>query len=127
MRIDHTCGISTGRFADANLVSSRDVLWNHYGGRIVKVTRLVTGALRRPRGIKTKNGASPEEAVCRLADRQAAASGIGPGAGTSRDGWRNFAQSDFGANDLQTKQRILGLRRKRARLRRAEEPAEAPC
>jgi hypothetical protein len=83
MRIDHTCGVSMGRFADASLVSSRDVLWNHHWGRIVKVTRLVTGALRRPRGIKTRNGTSLEEAACRLVNRRTAASWIGPGAGTS--------------------------------------------
>jgi hypothetical protein len=39
MRVNHTCSISMGHITDASLISSRDVLWNHYGDRRVKVTR----------------------------------------------------------------------------------------
>jgi hypothetical protein len=67
MRIDHTYGVSMRHFADASLVSSRDILWNNYEGRIVKMTRLITGALCQPRGIKTQNGTSSKEAAHRLA------------------------------------------------------------
>jgi hypothetical protein len=57
-----------GHFADASLISSRDVLWNHYGGRRVKMTRQDAGALRRPQhGIKTRSGTSSEGAAHRLA------------------------------------------------------------
>jgi hypothetical protein len=37
-----------GHIADASLVSSHDVLWNHFGGRSVKMTRQDAAALRWP-------------------------------------------------------------------------------
>jgi hypothetical protein len=76
MRINHTSGVSMGHFADASLVSSRDVHWNHYGGRIVKMRRLATGALRRPRGIKTRDGTSSEGAAHRLATAEPLPAGL---------------------------------------------------
>jgi hypothetical protein len=36
MRTNHTRGASMGHIADASLISSHDVYWNHYGGRRVK-------------------------------------------------------------------------------------------
>jgi hypothetical protein len=38
-----------GHIADASLISSHDVLWNHYGGQRVKMTRQDAVALRWPR------------------------------------------------------------------------------
>jgi hypothetical protein len=68
MRFNHTRGASMRRDADTSPASLRDVCRNHCGGRRVKMTRLVTGALRRPlRGNKTRNGASSQEAARRLA------------------------------------------------------------
>jgi hypothetical protein len=68
MRINHTYGVSMGHIADASLISSRDILWNHYGGQRVKMTRQDAGALRRlQRGIKTRSSTSSEGAVHRLA------------------------------------------------------------
>jgi hypothetical protein len=56
-----------GHVADASLISSRDILWNHYGGRRVKMTRQDAGALRRPqRGSKTQSGTSSKGAAYRL-------------------------------------------------------------
>jgi hypothetical protein len=57
----------------------------------------------------------------------AVASRIGFGAGPSRDGWENSARPDLDDWSDQAGPEILGLRRGRARLRREEEPAEAPC
>jgi hypothetical protein len=77
MRINHTCGVSMGHFADASLISSRDVLWNHYGGRIVKMTRQDAGALRRPqRGIRTRSGTSSKGAAHRLATAEQQPAGL---------------------------------------------------
>jgi hypothetical protein len=59
--------------------------------------------------------------------RVAVASRIGLATGSSRDGRQHSMGLDLEDNDFQTRPRILGLRRKRARLRRGEEPAEAPC
>jgi hypothetical protein len=110
MRINRTCGVSMGHFADASLIPSRDVFWNHYGGRTVKMTRQDTGALRRPqRGIKTQKRHKFRGDSAPAPDRRAAASWIGPRAGMSQDSWRGFTQSDFKTNDLQARQKILGL------------------
>jgi hypothetical protein len=46
MRINHTRGVSMGHIADASLISSCDVLRNHYGGQRVKMTRQDATALR---------------------------------------------------------------------------------
>jgi hypothetical protein len=79
MRINHTCVISMGHFADASLISSRDVLWNHYGGRRVKMTRRDAGALHRPqRGIKTQSGTSSKGAAYRLATTRRPPDGLNP-------------------------------------------------
>jgi hypothetical protein len=59
--------------------------------------------------------------------RVAVASRIGLGTGSSRDGRQCSAGLDLEDNGFLARQRILGLRRKQARLRRGEEPAEAPC
>jgi hypothetical protein len=62
-----------GRFTDASPVSSCDVFQNHDGGDSeVKMTRLATGALRWPRGIKTQSGTSSEEVACQLVNHRAA-------------------------------------------------------
>jgi hypothetical protein len=77
MRINHTCGISMGHFADASLISSRDILWNHYGGRRVKMTRQDTGALRRLQcGIRTRSGTSSEGAAHWLATTEQPPAGL---------------------------------------------------
>jgi hypothetical protein len=64
------------------------------GDSEVKVTRLVTGALRRPlRGNEIRSGASSQEAAHRLAaHRLVVASWAATEAGSSRDGQRNFAR-----------------------------------
>jgi hypothetical protein len=64
------------------------------GDSEVKVTRLVTGALRRPlRGNEIRSSASSQEAACRLAaHRPAVTSRATTGAGSSQDGRRNFAR-----------------------------------
>jgi hypothetical protein len=68
MQVNHTCGVSMGHITDASLISSRDVLWHHYGDRRVKVTRSDAAALRwlwcRDR---TRSGTSSKEAAYRLA------------------------------------------------------------
>jgi hypothetical protein len=77
MRINHTCGVSMGQFADASPISSRDVLWNHNGGRRVKMTRQDAGALRRPqRGVKTQSGTSSEGAAHRLVTAEQPPAGL---------------------------------------------------
>jgi hypothetical protein len=57
----------------------------------------------------------------------AVASRIGFGAGSSRDGWENFTRPSLDDWSDQAGPETLGLRRERARLRREEEPAKAPC
>jgi hypothetical protein len=82
-----------GHDADVCQPTSRDELGS-YGGddSKVKMTRLATGALRRPlRGSKTRSGAISEKAACRLV----AASRVVSGAGSSRDGWRNYAKHNL--------------------------------
>jgi hypothetical protein len=77
MRINHTCGISMGHVADASLVSSCDVLWNHYEGRRVKMTRQDAGTLRwSQRGIKTRSGTSSEGAAHQLATAKQLPAGL---------------------------------------------------
>jgi hypothetical protein len=86
-----------GHVADTCQITSHDDLGSNDGGDSeVKMTRLVNGALRRPRcRIKTRSGASPKEAARRLASRREPVSWIGPGAGTSRDGRRGHAWFSF--------------------------------
>jgi hypothetical protein len=61
MRVDQTRGISMGRITDVSLVSSHDVIWNHYGDRRVQAIRHDTPALRRPpRGIRAQSSTSSE-------------------------------------------------------------------
>jgi hypothetical protein len=61
MRFNHTRGVSMGCDTDASPASLRDVCQNHCGDRRVKMTRLATGALRRPpRGNKTRSGANSQ-------------------------------------------------------------------
>jgi hypothetical protein len=57
--------------------------------------KLATGALRRPRGIKTRSGTSLENAACRFANCRATASWIGLRTGMSRDSRRGLAQFNF--------------------------------
>jgi hypothetical protein len=98
------------------------------GDSEVKMIRLATGALHRPqRGVKTLSGTSSKGGSAPARDRRIAASWIGPRASMSRDGWRGSARLGFETGNLQTRQRILGLRWKQTRLRRGKEPAEAPC
>jgi hypothetical protein len=68
------------------------------GDSEVKVTRLDTGALRRPlRGNEIQSGASSQEAARRLAaHRLAVASRATTGAGLSRDGRRNSTRPSLG-------------------------------
>jgi hypothetical protein len=78
-----------GHVADVCQSTSHDDSGSYDGGDSeVKMTRLATGALRRPqRRSKTRSGTSPKEAAHRLA----AASRVKSGAGTSRDDWRSLA------------------------------------
>jgi hypothetical protein len=78
-----------GDVADVCPSAPHDDLGSYDGGDSeVKMTRLATGALRRPqRGSKTRSGTSSKEAARRLA----AASWVKPGAGMSRDGRRSSA------------------------------------
>jgi hypothetical protein len=77
MRINLTRGVSMGHSADASLILSHDVSWNHYGSRRVKVTRRDTDALHRPqRGIKTRSGASSEGVAHRLATAKRPPAGL---------------------------------------------------
>jgi hypothetical protein len=67
MRINHTRGISMGHITDVSFISSCDVLWNHYGNRRVKVTRLDTAALRwLRRRDRARSGTSSKGAAYRL-------------------------------------------------------------
>jgi hypothetical protein len=86
-----------GHVADTCQITSHDDLGSNDGGDSeVKMTRLVTSALRRPRcRIKTRSGASPKEAARWLASCREPVSRIGPGAGTSQDGWRGHAWFSF--------------------------------
>jgi hypothetical protein len=86
-----------GHVADACQITLHDDLGSYDGGDSeVKMTRLVTGALRRPpRGNRTRSGASPKEAARQLASRREPVSWIGPGAGMSRDGRRGHAWFSF--------------------------------
>jgi hypothetical protein len=68
MRVNHTRGISMGHITDASLISSRDVFWNHYGDRRVKVTRQDATTLRwLRRRDGTRSGTSSKGAAHRLA------------------------------------------------------------
>jgi hypothetical protein len=82
------------------------------GDSEVKVTRLVTGALRRPlRGNEIRSGASSQKAACRLAaHRLVVASRATAGAGSSRDGQRNSARPSLGDQSDQVGPEILELR-----------------
>jgi hypothetical protein len=68
------------------------------GDSEVKMTRLVTGALRWPPcGNEIRSGASSQEAARRFAaHRLAVASRATTGAGSSRDGRRNSARPSLG-------------------------------
>jgi hypothetical protein len=76
-----------GHVADVRQSTSHDDSGSYDGGDSeVKMTRLATGALRRPQcGSKTRSGTSSEEAAHQLA----VASRVKIGAGTSRDGRRS--------------------------------------
>jgi hypothetical protein len=78
-----------GHDADVCQPTSHDDSGSYDGGDSeVKMTRLATGALRRPQHrSKTQSGTSSEEAAHRLAT----AGRVKTGAGTSRDGRRNSA------------------------------------
>jgi hypothetical protein len=84
-----------GRVADVCRPTPHDDLRSYgEGDSEVKVTRLVTGTLRRPlRGSEIRSGASSQEASRRLVVRRfAAPSRAITRAGSSRDGQRNFAR-----------------------------------
>jgi hypothetical protein len=78
-----------GHIADVCQSTPHDDSGSYDGGDSeVKMTRLATGALRRPqRRSKTRSDTSSKEAARRLT----AAGQVKPGAGMSRDGRRNFA------------------------------------
>jgi hypothetical protein len=82
-----------GHDADACQPTSHDDLGSYGGGDSeVKMTRLATGAPRRPPcGNKTRSGASFQEATCRLA----VASRVASGAGSSREGRRNCVKHNL--------------------------------
>jgi hypothetical protein len=65
-----------GHAADTCQITSHDDLGSYDGGDSeVKMTRLVTGALRRPRRrSKIRSGANPKEAARQLANRRESAS-----------------------------------------------------
>jgi hypothetical protein len=84
-----------GHVADVRQPTSHDDSGSYDGDDSeVKMTRLVTGALRRPpRGNKIRSDASCQEAASRLvAHRLAVASRATTGAGSSRDGRGNSAR-----------------------------------
>jgi hypothetical protein len=127
MRVNPMRGVSMGRITNVGPVLPHDVLQNHYGDRSVQATRQDTVALRWPQcGIRTQSGTSSKGSVP-ARGRSAVANRIGLGAGTSRDGRWSFMRLGLETDNLQAGQRILGLRRKRTRLRRGREPTEAPC
>jgi hypothetical protein len=76
------------------------------------VTRLVTGALRRPlHGNAIRSGTSSQEAARRhTAHRFAVASRAITGAGLSRDGWEDPARPSLDDWIDQAGPEILGLR-----------------
>jgi hypothetical protein len=117
--------VVTGHVADVCPPTSHDDLGSYDGGDSeVKITRPATGALCRPLcGNKTRSGAISKKAAHRLA----ATSRVTSGTGSSRDGQRNSTKCNLKDWSDRAGPEILGLRRKRARLRREEEPAEAPC
>jgi hypothetical protein len=86
-----------GHVADTCQIASHDDSGSYDGGDSeVKMTRPVTGALRRPqRRIEIQSSVGSKEAACRLANRREATSWIRPGAGTSRDGRRGLARCNF--------------------------------
>jgi hypothetical protein len=95
----------------------------------VKVTRLITGTLRRPLcGNEIRSGASSQEAVRRLAVHRFAAFSRTTSRSRLAQRWPGELRKDQLRRPERPSQTIiLGLRWGRARLRRKEEPAEAPC
>jgi hypothetical protein len=66
-----------GHVADVCQPVPHDDSGSYDGGDFkVKMTRLVTGALHRPRGIKTQNGTSSEGAAYRLATAEQLPAGL---------------------------------------------------
>jgi hypothetical protein len=97
------------------------------GDSEVKVTRLVTGALHRPlRGNEIRSGASSQEAARRLAAHRLVVA-IRAIPELARPETAGRTPQDLTSRPIASESRILGPRRERARLRREEEPAEAPC
>jgi hypothetical protein len=127
MRMNHTHGALMGHITDASLISSRDVLWNHYGDRRVKVTRQVTGALRLPqRGIKTQRGTSSKGAAYRLttAKQPLAGSNLEPAhLEMARGVPRNLASKPATSGPDKNPGTSTEANKTSAR----KEPAEAPC
>jgi hypothetical protein len=83
-----------GHVADTCQIASHDDSGSYDSGDSeVKMTRPITGALRRPwLKIEARSSASSKEAACRPANRREATSWIEPGAGMSRDGRRGLAR-----------------------------------
>jgi hypothetical protein len=78
MRINRARGVSMGHITDASHISSRDVVWNHYGDRRVKVTRQDAAALRWLRCRDgTRSGTSSKGAAYRLATARQPLAGSG--------------------------------------------------
>jgi hypothetical protein len=102
-------GEPMGRITDVNQSIPHNDSGSYDGGDSeVKTTRQGAATLRRPwrrdqdpKRHKFQGGSVPAR------DRQAAASWIGPGAGTSRDGRRSFVRLGLKTGNLQTRQRIL--------------------
>jgi hypothetical protein len=83
-----------GHVADIRQPTSHDDSGSYGGGDSeVKMTRLATGALRRPpRGNETRGGASSQEA--HAGSRPLAGPHLR--AGSPRDGWENSVRPDLG-------------------------------
>jgi hypothetical protein len=95
MRFNRTRGVSMGRVADVCRPTPHDDSRNYgEGDSEVKVTRLVTDALRRPlRGNAIRSGTSSQEAARRHTTRWlAVASRAITEAGSTRDGWEDPAR-----------------------------------
>jgi hypothetical protein len=78
MRINHAHGVSMGHITNASHISSRDILWNHYGDQRVKVTRQDAAALRWLwRRDETQSSTSSKGAAYRLTTARQPLAGSG--------------------------------------------------
>jgi hypothetical protein len=100
-----------GRVADAYQSAPHDDLGSYDGGDSeVKMTRLVTGALRRPqRGIKTRSGTSSKGVAYRLATAKQPLAGSNQELACLETAGGVPCDLPSKTSNLRTRQRILGL------------------